>query len=261
MKQETRLRHKWANNEVAYTMFMGMASPDLVELAAIAGFDCVRIDCHHGNPNLETLQNMIRAAELHNVEVWVRTFNDTQRILSIMDMGADGVLIPDISTAEEAEKAVKAAKFYPLGERGLYTNTRPSVYGTQGGSKYVEWANEHTIVGIQIESKEGIENIDEILSVPGIDYVAGGPNDLSQSYGVPGQKTHPLVKEAVAKIKEAAKRHGVEMFSTVNPFSENPGEKVKKLVEGGCRLINVGTDISMINATYAEMLKKLNSEL
>lgn len=260
MKPETKLREKWSRGETGYMMFMGMPNPDLVELAAIAGFDCVRIDCHHGNPNLETLQNMIRAAELHNVEIWVRVANDTQRILSVMDMGADGVLIPDISNAEEAERAVKAAKFYPLGERGLYTNTRPSVYGTQGGSKYVEWANAHTVVGIQIESKEGIENIDEILSVPGIDYVAGGPNDLSQSYGVPGQKTHPLVKEAVAKIKEAAKKHGVEMFSTVNPYAEDAAEKAKKLAEGGCRLINVGTDISMINAAYAKIIKTLSGE-
>jgi len=189
--------------------FVKIASPELVEIMGRAGLDYLIIDCEHGPVNALKAQDMVRAAKLVGLSAVIRIpTNDAYMISRALDIGADAVQIPQISTKEDAERAAKAAKFAPLGERGVCRFVRASDYSNIEKNEYFKKANEETMVIIHIEGERGVNNIDEILSVDGIDVIFLGPYDLSQSLGLPGQINHPIVvdtmKEIVAKAKAKA---------------------------------------------------------
>ena len=250
MKRENKVKQKLARGEVAIGIYATLPSPEIVELAGLCGMDYVRIDCHHSAIDLETLGNMIRAAELTGMTPFVRVYNEPQRILSALDMGALGIIVPDIHTAEDAKAAVEAAHYAPKGDRGLFSNCRSSDYGLFSGKQYIEWASENVMVGLQIENKDAIENIEEILAVPGIDFIMSGKNDLSQSLGVGGDKNHPLVLEAEKKIAAAAQKAGIMVALNMNPFQGDAAESTKKLLAKGSKMITMGTDIGFISNNF-----------
>lgn len=255
--RENKVKIKIENGEIVFGIYSVIPSPDMIELAGICGMDYVRIDCHHGSLNMETVANMIRAAELVGVTPFVRVYNDPQRILSVLDMGAMGVIVPDISNAEEARAAVESAKYHPIGGRGLFSNSRASNYGDFSGKKYIEWANKNIMVGLQIENKSAIDNIEEILSVEGIDFIMSGRNDLSQSLGVGGHKNHPLVLEVEERIANAATKANVMVTLNMNPYQETYEDTLKNLINNGSKMITLGTDISSIIHIYKSTIKKL----
>ena len=178
-------------------------------MAAAAGYDFARIDCEHYLFNPETLLSMISLANLVSLPVYVRvsTFSE---ITKVLEAGADGVIVPHISTREAAVMAVKMVKFSPLGERGMYNGYRCTRYGQIEAQNYIKEANGNVLLTVQIEDKEGLSNIDEILSVPGIDMVSSGKADLSQSLGYPGQSNHPDVLKAEEDIIRKALEYKVQ---------------------------------------------------
>ena len=171
--------------------------PAFVEICGIAGFDFIFIDAEHGSLSPNDCEELVRAAEVRHTVPLIRVPNsEPDTILRFMDIGAMGVILPGISTKEEAEKAVRAVKYYPQGNRGLNA-VRASDYGmTKPLAEYVADANQETVVLAIIENTTAIENLAEILAVDGIDGVILGTSDLSQSLGVPGQGQHPKVQEA-----------------------------------------------------------------
>ena len=259
MKRENHVKKKIEAGETVIGLYCAIPSPEIVEIAGICGMDYIRIDCHHAHSNLETVANMIRAAEVYGVTPFVRVFNDAQRILSVLDMGAMGVLIPDISNAEEAKAAVEATKYAPVGDRGLFSNSRASDYGDFSGAKYLEWAAENIMLGVQIENKSAVENIEKILAVEGIDFILSGRNDLSQSFGVGGDKNHPLVVEAENRITKAAADAGIMLSLNINPHTSNMTEQYKKLVSDGCKMVTLSTDISFLLKSLKDTVSKLKA--
>jgi 2-keto-3-deoxy-L-rhamnonate aldolase RhmA len=135
----------------------------MVEFAGYAGFDFVRIDISHNGFDLPTIVNMIRAAELCGVAPMVRVDNDPFMINSVLEAGAVGVYVPDVSTAEKAKAVVDVVRFAPLGERGISGASRVAGYGGIGGADYRKFSNEEVMLGVQIESKQAAENIAAIL--------------------------------------------------------------------------------------------------
>lgn len=172
----------------------GYSSPGLVELLGRMGFDAVFIDCEHGAAGWEDVENMVRAAELVDVTPIVRVqSNDPSTITRALDRGAGGVQVPHINTRAEAEAAVRAAKFAPLGHRG-YAGGRAAL-GVKGS--FTEHANAETMVVAMLEEVEALRNLDAILDVEHIDAYFIAPGDLAQSMGYPGQMHHPEVQAAV----------------------------------------------------------------
>lgn len=261
MRKNNQTKEKIKAGQQTFGIYSVIASPDMVELAGLCGFDYVRIDCHHGSSNLETVAHMIRAAEIADVTPFVRVYNDTQRILSVLDMGAMGIIVPDIKDAEDARAAVEATKYKPYGDRGLFTNSRSSAYGEFKGKEYLDWSNENVMLGVQIENKSALDNIEEILAVKGIDFVLSGRNDLSQSLGVGGQKNHPLVVEAEDRIVATAAAAGVTISLSMNPHQENFDAQLKKLMERGSSMITLGTDISFVMNIYKKTLGNLRNAI
>ncbi len=178
------------------------------EMMAHAGFDWLTIDTEHTATDFSILLPMLQAISTTSTIPFVRVpWNDPWPIKRTLDLGAYGVVIPDIATAEEAKQAVGACRYPPVGYRGIGA-VRGNLYG---GPDYYEKANEEIMVVLMIESREGVENAEEIMRVPGVDAVFIGPNDLAASLGVPLglNNPHPEHKAAVAKILQAGKKTGV----------------------------------------------------
>jgi 4-hydroxy-2-oxoheptanedioate aldolase len=197
---DTRLPVLLRGTQPLLGMFIGLPSPALVEMAGHAGFDFVIIDNEHGPASLETTEHMMRAAKAAGVIPVVRTVEAD--ILRVLDIGASGIQVPQVESAEQARRIVAAAKYPPVGTRGAAFSTRAAGYGFFGGAAHAEASNAGIAVVVMAETQEAIENIDAIVAVPGVDAVFFGPNDLSFSMGHPAQMKHPRVVAAI--------EHGVD---------------------------------------------------
>ena len=205
--KKNNLKEALKEGKNVFGPFMKFTDPAVVEIMGFAGFDFVIIDAEHGPISMQNAQNMIRAAEIVNITPVIRVGNnDEALILRALDIGAQGIEIPQINSSSDAVRAVKSVKYSPQGERGVCRYVRAANYSSLDKFKYFKSANEETMIIAHIEGVEGINNLDEILSVPGMDVIFIGPYDLSQSLGIPGEVNHPLViekmKEVVLKCKE-----------------------------------------------------------
>jgi len=196
-------------------IFIPLPAPALVEMAAACGYDFVIIDNEHGTCEVNgATENMILAAYASGIYPVVRVPNLVMgSILKPLDMGAKGIHVPLINTKEIAEEAVKSAKYPPIGNRGTAVSTRAANYGfsAEKGRKFLDKANEDTLMIAAIETKESISNLDDILSVPGIDVVFIGPFDLSVSLGYPTEVKHPVVVDAVKQIMKTTLNAGLQV--------------------------------------------------
>lgn len=184
--------------------FVRYADAGLIELLGYQGFDFLVFDAEHGTIDPHDCEQLVRAAELRDVTPLVRVPTNQQPvILRYLDTGAQGVHVPMVSSAEEADEAVRSVKYAPRGARGL-AGSRAASYGQRGSlAEYVGRANEETLVVAQVETRDAVREVPRIAAVDGIDVVFVGPTDLSQSLGVPGEASHPAVEEAFAEIAHA----------------------------------------------------------
>jgi 4-hydroxy-2-oxoheptanedioate aldolase len=182
--------------------------PELVEICGYLGYDWVQIDLEHGPMSMRQAAELVRAAEAAGITPVGRVpYNAPHHIMRFLDAGMQGVVVPHISTKADAEAAVRAIYYHPYGERGL-GGTRASGFGALYSiQEFVSYTNNQILFVAILEDREGVENLDEILTVPQVDVVAIGHTDLSNSLGVPGDISSPVVQEAmktaIAKIKKS----------------------------------------------------------
>ena len=236
------LRDKLLSKEFVVGTFLEIQSPQLVEVFVLAGFDFVIIDGEHGSVDLERMEDLIRASLSTEISAMVRVPTcDEVSIRRPLDMGACGVQVPQINSARMARNAVKGARYFPLGERGLQPFVRSASYGNHETKDYVATMNEEILVVLHIEGEAGINALDEILEVEVVDVLFIGPYDLSQSLGVPGQIHHPRVQEkmnlVVRKVNAAGK--------SVGTFCKN-AETAKPWRDLGVSYLAVGVDAHLI---------------
>jgi 4-hydroxy-2-oxoheptanedioate aldolase len=202
------LKEKMKQNKKTVGTFFSIGSSEAVEALGIAGMDYVILDKEHGPYGVETVQQYIRAAERRNITPLVRV-KDFSRpsILKVLDVGAQGIIVPMIRTRQEVEKVIEYAKYYPMGRRGVAL-TRASNYGDiESLEEYFRDANQNTLVLPQCETRECVENLDAILDVEGVDGIFIGPYDLSQSYNKPGKTSDPEIQDIIDMVLEKCKKH------------------------------------------------------
>jgi 2-keto-3-deoxy-L-rhamnonate aldolase RhmA len=238
MLKENRLRVKLAQGQQVYGLFCSIPSPIVVEMIGCAGYDFVIIDTEHVLVNPETIENMIRAADAAGLTPFVRVSepSSAKEMLRALDAGAQGVVIPCVESKEQAEFAVRACRYHPLGARSL-NGGRAGAFGKHSLAAYIGRANAEIMVIPMLESRLGIQRADDILSAPGIDMVLEGAADLSQSLGVPWQLRAEPVREALLHAHAAAKRNGV-------PYCAIPraAEDVKEWHDRGVRAFVLGDE-------------------
>lgn len=241
--------------ELAVGIFSKTCDPAFVEIMGYAGLDYVIIDLEHGPNTIQTAQNLIRAAQIGGVFPIVRVKENCESVMGeALDIGAGGLQIPQISSKSEARAAIERVKFYPEGRRGVCRFVRAASYSAKDRFEYFNDANKSVII-LQIEGKEGIDNIDGILDVPGIDAVFLGPYDLSQSLGLTGQVSHPAVEEKMLDIIKKCNERNI----TAGTFADTP-ENAKKWRKNGIKYIAYSVDVGIFyNAVrdLADQLKKI----
>ena len=194
-------------NKVSIGTWITLGHPAIPEIFASSGFDWLAIDLEHSAITLGEAEELIRVIDLKNVIPLVRlSSNNAEQIKRVMDAGAHGVIVPMVNNADQAAQAVAAVKYPPIGTRS-FGLARAQGYGTSF-EKYQQWQKENSIVVVQIEHVEAVENLAEILKVPGVDAYFVGPYDLSGSLGVPGQFDHPDFLKAMQKIKQVGAKSG-----------------------------------------------------
>ncbi|NQT33353.1 MAG: aldolase [Candidatus Omnitrophica bacterium] len=247
-KEKNNLKKRLKSGEMVLGVWNSIPSPSLVNVIGASGVDFIIIDSEHGPINMETAEDMVRAAEVAGSAPIVRVpSNEDHLILRALDIGACGVQVPHVSTKLEAEKVVKSAKYYPEGERGLSPFTRAGGYGlkTEG---YTDRANKETMVILNIEGKEGVSNIEEIATLPGIDVIFVGPYDLSQSLGIPGEVRDKKVLDAIKTCADVAAKNGIACgsFACDRAYLE-------LLIECGVKYLTYMVDTSVIAGAYKDV--------
>ncbi len=210
-------KEKIQNGQAAYGVFVQMCSPGVVEIMGHLGFDFVLMDAEHSPISPESCESMVRAAEFANITPVIRVaVNIRQNILRYLDIGALGVQMPMINNAAEVQTVIDSVKYPPEGKRGL-AGMRAANYGLKGTlGDYVKEANRETMVIVQVENLQAVENLKEILAAPGPDVIFIGPSDLSSAMGFPGQVNHPevikMIDYLVKEIHAAGKIAGTTAY-------------------------------------------------
>ncbi len=210
MIEKNALKERLQQGEALIGAFVNIFSPELIELLGLLGLDFVVLDGEHTALTPETAVELYRAAELRGLPCVTRIgVNHPQVIQKYLESGALSVLIPLVNAPEDAQRAVEAVKYPPLGRRGLATS-RVSDWGLGPLTlaEHVKRSNEATLVAVQIETQQAIERFDEILAVEGIDLIFFGPSDLSASLGLPGQPAHPRVISLIEQLGARAREMG-----------------------------------------------------
>jgi 2-keto-3-deoxy-L-rhamnonate aldolase RhmA len=214
-------------------------APEIAEILSLCGFDWLFIDMEHGAFGIESAQHTIQAVRGGCSALVRAPENSSVWIKRVLDIGCDGIIVPQVNSAEDASRAVAAAKYPPLGERSVGIG-RAHGYGLSFG-EYVTVANEQVALIIQIEHLRAVDQLDGILRVRGIDGILIGPYDLSGSMNRLGEVKGEPVQEEIRRIKTKCKSASMPFGIFLLDPSDAPKE-----IKDGCRFIAVGTDSSFL---------------
>jgi 2-dehydro-3-deoxyglucarate aldolase len=224
-----------------------------VEVMATAGFEWLCIDMEHTSIDLQTAKMLITTIQANNMKALVRVGkNEEVAIKKVMDMGADGVVVPMVKSKEDAQMAVDFVKYPPIGKRGvgLY---RAQGYGTKF-EEYKKWVKDEAVIIAQIEHIEAVENIEEILRVDGIDGTIVGPYDLSGSMGIPGEYYKDEVQEAILKVKLACEKHNKPYgFHVI----ESDPKNLQARIDEGCTFLAYSVDFFFLGDSARNGMNKI----
>ncbi len=227
-------------------IFLEIPCPDVVEMASLAGWDFVVIDTEHGAMGTAQLPNMLRAARVPAI---VRVAGRADLLQSALDAGADGVLVPQIHTAEEAAAVVSASRFHPAGRRGLNGFVRAAGYSLVPMAEYLQ---RPVRVVIQIETAGALAEVEAIAGLAGVDELFIGPYDLSQALGRPGDVMHAEVLGAGQRVIHAAHAAGIEVSAFANSL-----ESADRWREMGVDRLLYSADAYLL----AQALRRVRDEL
>ena len=249
-KSKVFLKQKLLDKELVIGSWITLAHPSIAEIMAGSSFDWLAVDLEHSVITIREAEELIRIIDLAGVVPLVRlTSNNSDQIKRVMDAGSHGVIVPMVNCAKDAELAVKAVKYPPFGKRG-FGLARAQGYGNRF-KEYLEWQEKHSVVIVQVEHIDAVNNLEEIFGVDGVDGYMIGPYDLSGSLGIPGQFDHPDLLEAMEKIRMvAAKFNKTGGIHVVEPDAL----QLKQAIKEGQRFIAYSVDIRMIDQACREGL-------
>jgi 4-hydroxy-2-oxoheptanedioate aldolase len=232
-----RTKECLAAGKVALGAVIGSATPELVEIAAVTGFDFVTFDAEHETLDDGALTNCIRAAEAFGISPIMRIAKDPDRALRLMDQGAQGVHVPRCTTADDMRDLVRWTRFYPRGQRTFYRWGRGGNYNQElEDSDWSRQVDDATMVIAMIEEAAALDHLDAMLAVPHIDAVHIGPKDLWQSLGMPGPE---VVDAAIARIAAAVHKGGKYLSLQLRP-GEGLDRQIARATDLGANMISLG---------------------
>jgi 2-keto-3-deoxy-L-rhamnonate aldolase RhmA len=245
------IRDRLGRNELLLGAFLQLGSPVAAEIAARCGLDWALIDLEHGSGTEADLVPQLPALGIEGTPAMVRVESLSRlRIGRALDLGAQGIMVPQLNDVEGAREFVRFLRYPPLGARGVALSARGAGYGAASHAD-VGTLGEAVTAIVQIETEAGLSNASQIASVEGVDVLFVGPSDLSHALGVPGNFDHMTYVTALESIADAARSHGKALGVHIPGLSEF--ERYHAL---GFRFISVGTDASALAAGIREALKQ-----
>ena len=251
------VRQRLTAGEPSIGTWLSLPSPEAAEYISELGFDWLVVDTEHNAIDITVLARMFAAMRPSGIAPMVRIpWNSAENVKRVLDAGAWGIVFPMVNSREEAELAVEASRYYPAGNRSVGGGRHGMSFGTSP-KEYYENANDQVLVVVQIEHIKGVENADEILSVPGVDACFIGPNDLAASMGlglgVSLESDMPELVEAITTIRETANRHGVA------PGVHTSGAAaVQKRIDEGFQFCAMASELKYMVGNLAEDLATIN---
>lgn len=247
------VKKKLKEDKVVVGSWMSILNEDVSRIVAKSGMDWILYDTEHGPPSFETIDRLVHAVSGLEALPLVRVvWNDINAIKQALDTGAYGVVIPWINSKEEAKNAVTYCKYPPEGLRGCAPGRAASAWNITV-EEYIKTVNDEILVIVQIETKKAIDNIEDILTVEGIDATFIGPMDLSMSMGYRGQPYHPEIIKAEEKVLEACRSSGVAPGIAFGRSIDHLNE----LIEKGFKFIGIGSDTEFLQRGCRETLNKI----
>ena len=238
MSNKVSIKKRIKKGEVVVGPFCIVPSGTMIDTLGYSGMDFCILDTEHGPLDMQTITDLILVAKGTGVDPIVRVGENNERlILRALDVGAAGVQVPQINVKQDALNVVNAAKYDPMGHRGLSIFTKAGDYFLNKGENHTDSQNDETMVIVHIEGQKGLNNLDEIMEVDGIDVLFLGPYDISQSLGIPGQVRDKKVADAMKNAAEKARNAG----RAVGSFAKDV-EMGLWLKDLGVQYISINTD-------------------
>jgi len=251
-KVKTALR---SGKPVVGTMITEFRTPEIARILASSGFDFAFIDTEHAAFDNETVADIIRAGRAVGLVCMVRVPDAEYHLIArALDIGAEGLLVPRVESKQQVQSIVNWAKYPPIGIRGFGVRGIVSDYRKASVKEWIQELNENTIIVIQIEKKRAIESIDDLVSVDGVDAALIGPYDLSISLGVPGEFDSPLLNEAIQKVVDACKKHGVASGTHVRDM-----DSLLFWRDHGMRLLTYSSDVGLIMSSASDAISRIKA--
>lgn len=245
-----------STDRAAWGVHLSFCCPELIEFCGYLGFEWLLLDAEHMPLNHEVCRQLVRAADVANLPCVVRVPKiEASVIEGYLDVGAIGILAPSVGSVADARALVAAVKFSPDGTRGAAARSRAANYGlTRSPADYARHANEMTVTAALIETQQGIDNLDAIMAVPGLDYVAIGPNDLAFSLGSGVGMQDPRVRTLIESAQERMRAQRKPQLTVVSD-----SHQARKAALAGAKLIAV-SDAALLASAGSSFLDNARAD-
>lgn len=253
--RENRIKSIWTAGGTVINAWLGIPSAWSAELMAHQGWDSLTVDMQHGVADLSEMLAMMQAISTTDAVPLVRVpWNEPGAIMRALDLGAYGIICPMINTREQCEAFVGACRYHPDGYRSMGP-IRARIYG---GDDYAKAANATILTMAMIETRQAMDNLDAILSVPGLDAIYIGPSDLSLSLfgAATGDSEFPEFLEAIDTIIGAAKRHGIYVG-----YHTGSVAYAQKMIDRGAQFVTIGSDGALLAAAAKQVVTEIKGSV
>lgn len=254
MSGRSDLKAKLKEKKTLFGTFIKVKDPALVECCGYAGFDFIIVDDEHGSFSFSDAENLVRAAEVAHIAPVMRIPCCPHALTHALDIGMSAVMIPSLTNVTDAERIASFSKYSPRGNRGTSIDQKSARYGFCSPGEYFKSANENTMLILQLESKELLDQLEAFLSVKQLDMVFIGPGDLSDSFGKSGDLECPEVQTAVQHITAACQERNIP----VGIYAGTPAQ-AQRYAHMGIQFIAFSTDLMLYQKTLTESMHMLSN--
>jgi 4-hydroxy-2-oxoheptanedioate aldolase len=250
LRRPNKVRQKLASGKLVTGTAIYSGAANIVEAAGYSGIDFIRIDTEHAWRRDESLEHMLRAAIIADVVPIVRIDRDDPYLArKALEVGAGGLVVPHVRSARDAAEVVAAAKFPPVGKRGIGSLCISGEWGVRTRDEWVAWSNAEPLIGVMIESADAIPVLDEIMAVPGLDFVLFGPSDFGMSLGSDDAATVKTKTEAaLTRTCEAARAAGKHVMFGVGMGNE----EIEARIAQGVTMLELSHDVVIVRTALGQ---------
>jgi 4-hydroxy-2-oxoheptanedioate aldolase len=241
MMHKSVVLQKLRKGEVVWCGKTNLTDPNVIEIMGHVGVHCVWLCMEHCPISIETVHNQIRTAKMVGMDSMVRVAKGSYSdFIRPLEMDATGIMVPHCMSGQEAAEIVRKTRFHPVGLRPWDGGNSDGPFCMRSAEDYMKFANTERFLVVQVEDKEAVDCMEDIVATPGIDVVFLGPGDLSHSLGVPGQPNHPLIQQAIDKLATLCKKHNRFWGLPCGP------DRAPEMIAKGARFLAAGADVIAI---------------